>query len=201
VRLYHVGLQRRPESHEADQVIRRFLDGDEQAFTEIVRQWETKVFNLAWRYMGNREDAQDVVQETFLSVFKSAKNLRDPDSFSTWIYRITLNHCRSRWRRRPPEVSLDDPLIGREDGGNEITGSMVAVSPPRDSLETRDLIRKALMGLSEEHRSAIILKEYLGLNLEEVAQVMECPLSTAKSRLYHGLKGVQRNLVRFGVRS
>jgi RNA polymerase sigma-70 factor (ECF subfamily) len=201
VRLYHVGLQRRQESHEADQVIRRFLEGDEQAFTEIVRQWETKVFNLAWRYMGNREDAQDVVQETFLSVFKSAKNLRDPNSFSTWLYRITLNHCRSRWRRRTPELSLDDPLIGREDGGNEITGSMVAVSPPRDSLETRDLIRKALMGLSEEHRSAIILKEYLGLNLEEIARVMECPLSTAKSRLYHGLKGVQRNLLRFGVRS
>jgi RNA polymerase sigma-70 factor (ECF subfamily) len=182
-------------------VIRRFLEGDEQAFTEIVRQWETKVFNLAWRYTGNREDAQDVVQETFLSVFKSAKNLRDPNSFSTWLYRITLNHCRSRWRRRTPELSLDDPLTGREDGGNEITGSVVAGCAPRDSLETRDLIRKALMGLSEEHRTAIILKEYLGLNLEEVARVMECPLSTAKSRLYHGLKGVQRNLVRFGVRS
>ncbi len=201
MRLYHVGLQRRQESHEADQVIRRFLEGDEQAFTEIVRQWETKVFNLAWRYMGNREDAQDVVQETFLSVFKSAKNLRDPNSFSTWLYRITLNHCRSRWRRRTPELSLDDPLIGREDGGNEITGSMAAGWVPPDSLETRDLIRKALMGLSEEHRTAIILKEYLGLNLEEVARVMECPLSTAKSRLYHGLKGVQRNLLRFGVRS
>jgi RNA polymerase sigma-70 factor (ECF subfamily) len=182
-------------------VIRRFLEGDEQAFTEIVRQWETKVFNLAWRYMGNREDAQDVVQETFLSVFKSAKNLRDPNSFSTWLYRITLNHCRSRWRRRTPEISLDDPLMGREDGVSETMGSVVADCVPRDLLETRDLIRKALMGLSEEHRTAIILKEYLGLNLEEVARVMECPLSTAKSRLYHGLKGVQRNLLRFGVRS
>ena len=201
MRPYHVGLQRRQESHEADQVIRRFLEGDEQAFTEIVRQWETKVFNLAWRYMGNREDAQDVVQETFLSVFKSAKNLRDPNSFSTWLYRITLNHCRSRWRRRTPELSLDDPLVGHEDGGNKLTGSVMAGRAPRDSLETRDLIRKALMGLSEEHRTAIILKEYLGLNLDEVARVMECPLSTAKSRLYHGLKGVQRNLLRFGVRS
>jgi len=182
-------------------VIRRFLEGDEHAFTEIVRQWETKIFNLAWRYMGNREDAQDVVQDTFLSVFKSAKNLRDPDSFSTWLYRITLNHCRTRWRRRSPELSLDDPLAGREDGEYEITGSMVAGSAPRDALETRDLIRKALMGLSEEHRAAIILKEYLGLNLEEVARVMDCPLSTAKSRLYHGLKGVQRNLMRIGIRS
>ncbi len=182
-------------------MIRRFLNGDQEAFTELVRQWEAKVFNLAWRYLGNREDAQDVVQETFLSIFKSAKNLRDPDSFPTWIYRITLNHCRSRWRRRAPELSLEDPLPGNHDGEGEISLSMTAGCDQRDALETRDLIQKALMGLSEEHRSAIILKEYLGLNLEEVARVMDCPLSTAKSRLYHGLRGIQRNLARIGIRS
>jgi len=190
-----------PQGDEADQVIRRFLNGDQEAFTELVRQWEAKVFNLAWRYLGNREDAQDVVQETFLSVFKSAKSLRDPDSFPTWLYRITLNHCRSRWRRRSSGPSLDEPLPDGEDGQGEITLSMTVRSDQRDALETRDLIRKALMGLSDEHRSAIILKEYLGLNLEEVARVMDCPLSTAKSRLYHGLKGVQRNLARIGIRS
>ncbi len=69
------------------------------------------------------------------------------------------------------------------------------------AVETWELIQKALLRLSEEHRTAIILKEYLGLNLEEVAQVMECPLSTAKSRLYHGLRGVQRNLTKIGIRS
>jgi RNA polymerase sigma-70 factor (ECF subfamily) len=190
-----------PQGDEADQVIRRFLKGDREAFTELVRQWEAKVFNLALRYLGNREDAQDVVQETFLSVFKSAKSLRDPDSFPTWLYRITLNHCRSRWRRRSPDLSLDDPLPGNENGEGDLTLSMTAGRDQRDALETRDLIRKALMGLSEEHRSAIILKEYLGLNLEEVARVMDCPLSTAKSRLYHGLRGVQRNLARIGIRS
>jgi RNA polymerase sigma-70 factor (ECF subfamily) len=190
-----------PQGDEADQVIRRFLKGDQEAFTELVKQWEAKVFNLAWRYLGNREDAQDVVQETFLAVFKSAKSLRDPDSFPTWLYRITLNHCRSRWRRRSPDLSLDDPLPGRESGEGELTLSMTAGRDQRDVAEARDLIRKALMGLSEEHRSAIILKEYLGLNLEEVARVMDCPLSTAKSRLYHGLRGVQRNLTRIGIRS
>lgn len=184
----------------ADQVIRRFLKGDEEAFADLVKQWETKVFNLAWRYLGNREDAQDVAQETFLSVFKSAKNLRDPASFPTWLYRIALNHCRSSWRRRSTDISLEEPLPGEDDGERGLTLSLTAGRETRDSLETMDLIRKALMGLSEEHRTAIILKEYLGLNLEEVALVMDCPLSTAKSRLYHGLKGVQRNLVRIGIR-
>lgn len=189
------------QGREADQVIRRFLEGDEQAFTELVRKWETKVFNFSWRYLGNREDAQDVVQETFLSVFKSAKGLRDPDSFSTWLYRIALNHCRSRWRKRTPDLSLDDPLQFNEDGGSDLTVLMTSGKTERDDLEARDLIRKALLGLSDEHRTAIILKEYLGLNLEEVARVMDCPLSTAKSRLYHGLRGVQRNLSKIGIRS
>lgn len=181
-------------------MIRRFLKGDEQAFDELVRQWETKVFNLAWRCLGNREDAQDVAQETFLSVFKSAKNLRDPDSFPTWLYRITLNHCRSRWRKKSPDFSLDDPLPESENSEDGLTPSVAVGYEGRDEVETVDLIRKALMGLSEEHRTAIILKEYMGLNLVEIARVMDCPLSTAKSRLYHGLRGVQRNLVRLGIR-
>jgi len=185
---------------EADQVIRRFLEGEEQAFTEIVRHWETKVFSLAWRYLGNREDAQDVVQETFLSVYKSARNLRDPDSFPTWLYRITLNHCRTSWRRRSPELSLEEPVPCGVDGEGEVTRTAAVASRQQDVLEARDMIRRALMGLSDEHRSAILLKEYLGLSLEEIARVMECPLSTAKSRLYHGLKGVQRNLARIGFR-
>jgi RNA polymerase sigma-70 factor (ECF subfamily) len=146
--------------------------------------------------MGNREDAQDVVQDTFLSVYQSLKNLRDPKSFPTWIYRITLNHCRGRWRSKVPEVSLDGQLPipeGRESGA---TMDLLLAESPKDRVEAQDLIRKSLAGLSDDHRTAIILKEYMGLSLEEVAAVMECPLSTAKSRVYHGLRGVQRNLKR-----
>jgi RNA polymerase sigma-70 factor (ECF subfamily) len=184
---------------EAEEVIRRFLNGDEASFNELIRQWETKVFNLAWRFTGNREDAQDVVQDTFLSVFRSLKDLRDPKSFPTWLYRIAVNHCRVRWRSHTNAISLDDPGAGRDGTLLERAGAEPGVRRTRDSAETADLIRKAMMGLSEEHRTAIILKEYVGLNLEEVARVMDCPLSTAKSRLYNGLRGVQRNLRRIGV--
>ena len=181
---------------EVEQTIRRFLGGEEEAFDRLVREWETKVYNLAWRYLGSREDAQDVVQETFLSVFLSLKNLREPKSFPTWLYRIAVNHCRARWRNRSNDVSLEEPLPGHE--GRETRrpiGELLRIEA-RDPVETADLIRKSLAVISEDHRTAIILKEYLGLNLEEVAEVMDCPLSTAKSRLYHGLRGVQRNLRR-----
>ena len=179
--------------------VRRFLEGDEEAFSRLVRHWEAKVYNFAWRFLGNREDAQDVVQDTFLSVFKSIRSLRDPGSFSTWLYRIALNHCRAHWRGQTYDVSLDAP-VPEEDGGSS-QPYLIAVPDQRDSLITVDLIRKALVGISDHHRTAIILKEYLGLNLEEVAEVMECPLSTAKSRLYHGLRGMQKNLKRLGALS
>jgi RNA polymerase sigma-70 factor, ECF subfamily len=182
---------------ETEEAVKRYLDGEQEAFGPIVRQWEKKIYNLAWRMVGNREDAQDIVQETFLSVFKSIKSLRDPGSFSTWLYQIALNHCRARRRSRTPDLSLDDPGMDQAGAGEFPSG----ISAGRgDSLEARDIIRKAFAGLSEDHRSAIVLKQYLGLSLEELANVMECPLSTAKSRLYHGLRDVQRNLKRMGIK-
>ncbi len=185
-------------AEEAD--VRRFLDGEEEAFNRIVRRWEKKVYNLAWRMLGNREDAQDVVQETFLSVFRSLRCLRDPGSFSTWLYQITLNHCRARWRVRSSDLSLSDSISGQTGEEEGFPFDVSEAQRSGDALEILDIIHKGLAGLSEDHRIAIILKEYMGLSLEELANVMECPLSTAKSRLYHGLKGVQRNLKRIGVK-
>jgi RNA polymerase sigma-70 factor (ECF subfamily) len=185
---------------EIEEAVRRFLDGDEEAFNHIVKRWEKKIYNLAWRMLGNREDAQDIVQETFLSVFKSAGGLRDPGSFATWLYRIALNHCRARRRNRVTELysiaSASDPTVKEE----LFPAAVSSTRHGRETVETLDIIRKALAGLNEDHRIAIVLKEYIGLTLEELANVMDCPLSTAKSRLYHGLRGVQRNLKRMGVK-
>jgi RNA polymerase sigma-70 factor, ECF subfamily len=184
---------------ETEEAVRRFALGEEEAFNHIVRRWERKIYNLAWRMVGNREDAQDVVQETFLSVFKSIKGLREPGSFSTWLYQIALNHCRARRRSRSASFSLDSPGPDQERQEKpDLSG--IPAGDSGNALETIDMIQKALAGLSEDHRSAIVLKEYVGLSLEELAEVMECPLSTAKSRLYHGLKDVQRNLKRLGIK-
>ncbi len=182
------------------QALTRFLGGDEHGFTLLVQEWQGRVYNLAWRFLGNREDAQDAVQETFLAVFRSVKGLRDPKSFPTWLYRIALNQCKARWRRKGPEVPLENPVQGND--GDEWNQLQVAAagSDSATRLEVKDMLCKALMNASEDHRMAIILKEYMGLSLEEVAQAMDCPLSTAKSRLYHGLKGVQQSLRKMGVK-
>ena len=121
-----------------EDTIRKFLDGETDAFTGLMRQWETKVFNLAWRLLGNREDAQDVVQDTFLSVFQSLKNLRDPKSFPTWVYRITLNHCRGRWRSRVPEVSFDGPMPIPDAKDSSAAIESLLSEKPRDPVEAQD---------------------------------------------------------------
>ncbi len=191
---------------EADEVaritreaVRKFLDGEEAAFNQITRCWEGKVYSLAWRMLGSREDAQDVVQETFLSVFKAIRSLRDTASFPTWLYKIALNHCRARRKSRASERQRSEYTSDQTGAAEGILSSIPAPERGAEKLEAIDIIRKALAGLSEDHRTAIILKEYLGLSLEELARVMDCPLSTAKSRLYNGLKGVQHNLKHMGV--
>jgi RNA polymerase sigma-70 factor, ECF subfamily len=185
----------------SEDAVRRFLGGEEDAFEQLVRQWESRIYNLAWRFLGNREDAQDAVQDTFFTAYKSLRTLRNPERFPTWLYQIALNHCRGRWRSRNSHIPLDGQSRDGHEGAEGAVEPDEAVTDSRDRLETVDLLRKALGSLSEEHRTAIVLKEYLGLSLEEVAEVMECPLSTAKSRLYHGLRAVQRNLRRLGARS
>ena len=185
---------------ETEEAVRRFLEGEEEAFNRIVRQWEKKVYNLAWRMLGNREDAQDIVQETFLSVFKSIRHLREPGSFSTWLYKITLNHCRARRKSRSSTILLQDLAPERTKDEAPAVNYLPTTLDSGNSLEAMDIIRKALADISEDHRTAIVLKEYVGLSLEELASVMNCPLSTAKSRLYNGLRDVQRNLKRMGIK-
>jgi RNA polymerase sigma-70 factor (ECF subfamily) len=185
---------------ETEEAVRRFLEGEEEAFNRIVRHWERKIYNLAWHMLGNREDAQDIVQETFLSVFRSIRSLREPGSFATWLYKITLNHCRARRKSRSSDLLALDLAFDRTGDTAAPLEDIPAASNGSESMEALDIVRKALADLSEDHRTAIVLKEYVGLSLEELANVMNCPLSTAKSRLYHGLRGVQRNLKRMGVK-
>jgi RNA polymerase sigma-70 factor (ECF subfamily) len=185
---------------ETEEAVRRFLKGEDEAFNWIVHHWEGKIYNLALRMLGSREDAQDIVQETFLSVFRSIRSLREPGSFSTWIYAITLNHCRARRKFRSSSLLAQDFVHDRAEGSAERLNEIPATKNGSESLEALDIIRKALADVSEDHRTAVVLKEYLGLSLEELASVMNCPLSTAKSRLYHGLRDVQRNLKRMGIK-
>ena len=181
------------------EVIENCKAGDESAFAEIVLTYQKKVFNIAYRMLGNREEAKDLSQEVFLSVLESIKDLREEIKFEPWLTQITLNHCRNRWKylkRRHyfKTDSLNDP-IETEDGEMERQ-----VCDPSDNPETlfekkmvQQFVQRGLLKLKEDQREMIVLRDLRGFSYEEIGRLLSLPEGTIKSRLHRArmdLKGI-----------
>ena len=181
------------------EVIENCKAGDESAFAEIVLTYQKKVFNIAYRMLGNREEAKDLSQEVFLSVLESIKDLREEMKFEPWLTQITLNHCRNRWKylkRRHyfKTDSLNDP-IETEDGEMERQ-----VYDPSDNPETlfekkmvQQFVQRGLLKLKEDQREMIVLRDLRGFSYEEIGRLLSLPEGTIKSRLHRArmdLKGI-----------
>ena len=173
--------------------------GDLDSFNQLVLRWERPIYALAYRVIGREEDARDVAQETFLRAFRALKGFKGQAKFSSWLYRITLNLCRD-WMRREKRT----PVAQAPEGIDII--EMAGEGTPSESIEElvgrRQLgraVSKAMALLPEDQRTAIILKEYHGLTFQEIAELLDCPLSTVKTRLYQGLTVVRKQLHQAGV--
>lgn len=170
-----------------------------ESFNQLVVRWERPIYALAYRVIGREEDARDVCQETFLRAFRSINGFRGQAKFSSWLYRIALNLCRD-WIRRERR----SPTVQAPEGVDVI--ELAAEQGPTESIEDlvsrRDVGRHvavAMTALSDDQRTAIILKEYQGLTFQEIADLLGCPLSTVKTRLYQGLTVLRRELEKQGV--
>jgi RNA polymerase sigma-70 factor (ECF subfamily) len=178
-----------------EELVARSIGGDADSFNTLVLRWERPIYALAYRVIGRDEDARDVCQETFLRAYRGIGAFRGQAKFSSWIYRIALNLCRDwiRKQRRsrivpvPDGVELED-LASEQGGPVESIEDLVA----RHALS--DSVASAMAVLPEEQRTAIILKEYHGLTFQEIAELLGCPLSTVKTRLYQGLSVLRREL-------
>lgn len=161
--------------------------GNTLAFNRLVLKWERTIYNVSLRILQDRDEAAEATQEVFLSAFKNIRRFRQDARFSTWLYRIAVNHCISRARRRPLGTHI--PL----DSGNE------GAAPPEQlrvmgnqesellGTENRNRVRAALAFLPPDQRAVIELKFFQDLTFEDIAAILEIPLSTIKSRLYSGL--------------
>ncbi len=181
-----------------EELVARSISGDADSFNELVLRWERPIFALAYRTIGREEDARDVCQETFLRAFRALPGFRGQAKFSSWLYRIALNLCRDwvRRERRAPIVQLPEDVDLME---------MAAATEPSESIEElvsrKDLVEaveRAMALLPEEQRTAIVLKEYHGLTFQEIADLVGCPLSTVKTRLYQGLTVLRREFAKSG---
>ena len=184
-----------------EELVARSRGGDLDSFNQLVVRWERPIYALAYRVIGREEEACDVAQETFLRAFRALGGFKGQAKFSSWLYRITLNLCRD-WIRRERRT----PVSQAPEGVDiiELAGETEPSESIEDLVSRRQLgraVAKAMAMLPEEQRTAIILKEYHGLTFQEIADLLECPLSTVKTRLYQGLTVLRKQLNDAGVES
>lgn len=146
--------------------------GDVEAYNLLISRWEKRVFNYLLRIVANREDALDLCQDVFLKAYQNLRKLEDAARFGPWLFRIAHNEAYSLFRKQKPEVDVAPPERGDS-----------AIFP----IELTITIRAALGRLSPEQREAVVLKIYQGFKFEEMAEILSCPVSTVKSRLYTAL--------------
>ncbi|MDD3270064.1 MAG: sigma-70 family RNA polymerase sigma factor [Syntrophomonadaceae bacterium] len=178
-------------------LVKKSLQGDLEAFEELVLKYQNKVYSLSYRYMGNEEDAYDSAQEAFLKVFRSLRSFKGNSSFGTWIFRVTSNVCLDelrRKKRKPIPLSLDEPLATWN--GNEVEKEIADPKPTVDILyeekERSQYIQHLLDQLKPEFKAVIILRDIQGLNYEEIAEILNCSLGTVKSRISRARNEMRR---------
>jgi RNA polymerase sigma-70 factor (ECF subfamily) len=178
-------------------IVERALGGDAEAFGELVRRWERRIFALAYGMLGREEDARDATQETFLAAFRNLRGFRGEAKVSSWLHRIAVNQCLTRQRRA--KVRSEAALAEEEDGAAQVAAPLEQ-SPVRvvEGRQRTAAVRRALNGLPVELRQIVVMKEFEELTFREIAEVLDLPLSTVKSRLYTGLKQLQMRLAKFG---
>jgi RNA polymerase sigma-70 factor (ECF subfamily) len=179
-------------------IVERALSGDAEAFGEIVRRWERRIFALAYGMLGREEDARDATQETFLAAFRNLRGFRGEAKVSSWLHRIAVNQCITRQRRA--KVRSESAL---EDEQEKDAGSFAAplgLSPARitESTQITHAVRRAVNSLPVELKQIVVMKEFEELTFKEISDILDVPLSTVKSRLYTALKQLQMKLQRFG---
>jgi RNA polymerase sigma-70 factor, ECF subfamily len=176
------------------ELVRRVKKGDKQAFDLLFSRYQHKIINLVSRYLRDQDDVQDVAQEAFIKAFRALPSFRGDSAFYTWLYRIAINTAKNHIvarSRRPPGSDLDVEDAEFLDGSDVLRESE---SP--DALLARDelsaAIDVAISQLPEDLRSAVTLREFDGLSYEQIAQIMECPVGTVRSRIFRAREAIDR---------
>jgi RNA polymerase sigma-70 factor (ECF subfamily) len=179
---------------------RELLAGNEEAFTEFVRSFRTRLANYTFLMCGRREDAEEVAQETLLKVFESIDRLREPERLKSWVFRIARNECLMMRRKSvfapTMELSLDELKPNRsEDGrGSEIADWSALPEDLVFQAELRGALTEAIRNLPEIYRAVVLLRDVEELSTEETAEVLDISADTVKTRLYRGRLALRKSL-------
>ena len=194
----HESVTDRPISERAADLalIKRVQQGDRSAFDVLVIKYQARILKLIMRYVREPADAMDVAQEAFIKAYRAAPSFRGDSAFYTWLYRITINTAKNHLvaaARRPLQYDLntDNPEQF------ENFAKLRDIDTPEGltlSEEIRQTVNKAIADLPEDLRTAIILREIEGMSYEEIAQTMECPVGTVRSRIFRARESIDKRV-------
>jgi RNA polymerase sigma-70 factor (ECF subfamily) len=177
----------------------QYQSGEVRAFEILLSRHKKPVFNFILRFVGDRETAEDLLQETFMRVIKGAEAYKRQAKFTTWLYTIARNLCVDQTRRRKHRrhASLDAPMSASEDSGtlmDVIPGSEMASDRKSVNKELHETMQRAIAGLSEEQREVFLMREFLDLPFKQIAEVVGVPENTVKSRMRYALEKLRLEL-------
>jgi RNA polymerase sigma-70 factor, ECF subfamily len=176
--------------------IKQVLKGDQNAYAEIVEIYKDKVFQLCYRMLGNRHEAEDMAQEAFIRAYVNIASFNINLKFSTWLYRIATNLCIDRIRKKKPDFYLDAEVSGT-DGltmYSQVAADTALPEEEVESIELQEIIQREISKLPEKYRSVIVLKYIEELSLNEISEILDMPLGTVKTRIHRGREALRHQL-------
>lgn len=167
--------EHRPSEQSDEWWVERALD-DPGAFEELVRRYQGRLYNLAYRLTGDAEDAQDLAQEALFKAYSALRTFRTGERFSPWVYKIATNLCISHLRRRRPQVALDEqsPFVDGSPSPEDVA----------EQKELRETVQRAITALPEQYRAVILLRHQQDLPYSDIAQALGLPIGTVKTHLF-----------------
>jgi RNA polymerase sigma-70 factor (ECF subfamily) len=181
-------------------LVTRARKGDVEAFNHLISRWEKRLYNYLLRLIRNREDSLDLCQEAFLKAYRSLSTLDDSEKFPQWLFRIAHNLAFSHFRRDTPLENAESwPEDDREGAILQTRTTTIPIAPTNSrasmfAIELEITVAKALESLTPEQQEAITLKVYHGFQFSEIAEILSCPVSTVKSRIYAGFSQLRELL-------
>lgn len=173
-------------------------EGDQNAFAELVRLYEKKVFALTLRMCKNPEDAAEAAQEAFLAAWQGLPNFRGDAAFSTWLYRLASNACVDLLRREGRHRDAAGPSFNDEDANLEVPDTAASPHDLAERAELRAQVEEGLAALSPEHREVLVLREIHQLSYDEISRILNLDSGTVKSRISRGRRQLRNFLLKSG---
>jgi RNA polymerase sigma-70 factor (ECF subfamily) len=179
------------------ELVRRARRGDLEAYDELVRRYQERVYATVYHMTANHEDANDLAQEAFIKAFQALKSFKGGSSFYTWVYRIAVNKTINflKQRKNKAQMSLDDLDFNAEHDPDLV--ALISDKTPRREVglaELQEKLNAAMQKLSESHRLVVTLHDVQGLSHEEIGKIMDCNIGTVRSRLFYARQQMQAYL-------